>query len=381
MADSESSAEDRELPASEQRLAKAAEDGNVPRSRDLAHLVVPGVVIMTIYALAEPWGRALKALIRTVTTFDGGVRSNWTGRLATLAAAAVEAVVPLAAVLAVCIAGAVLSATVPGGLNFATKALRVDPGRINPMSGFGRLASVKHLVEVLKSVALSVVLGIVAWWFIGSSLPDLQRLTQGALPAAAAVAMQFLVGGLAVLLLVVGAVAVLDVPWQWWKHRADLKMTREEAKQEYKESEGDPHVKGQRKQRQREMARHRMLGQVPTADVVLTNPTHFAVALRYDARSAGAPVVVAKGIDALAQRIQAIARESDVPVLSSPALARSLYTHVPLDREVPRELYAVIAQVLTWVFQLRQWVPGRSTAPREPAGLQVPDELFVPEKD
>ena len=181
-----------------------------------------------------------------------------------------------------------------------------------------------------------------------------------------------MVGGFSLLILLLVAIATFDVPFQWFRHRADLRMTREEARKESRESEGDPMLRGQIRAKQREVSRRRMLAAVPSADIVVVNPTHYAVAIRYDESAMDAPRVVAKGVDLLAARIQAIARESNVPVLEAPPLARALYAHVEIDREVPRALYAAIAQVLAYVYQLKRWVPGRTAAPRAPADIEVP---------
>jgi flagellar biosynthetic protein FlhB len=165
-----------------------------------------------------------------------------------------------------------------------------------------------------------------------------------------------------------------------FRHRKELMMTPQEAKQEYKESEGDPHVKGKRRQMQREMSRGRMLAEVAQANVVVTNPTHYAVALRYDENGSGAPRVVAKGADLMAARIRELAAQSNVPLLEAPPLARALYKHVEIDQEIPAALYAAVAQVLAWVYQLEQFASGRGMRPKEP-GIAVPAGMDPLESD
>jgi flagellar biosynthetic protein FlhB len=181
--------------------------------------------------------------------------------------------------------------------------------------------------------------------------------------------------GLTTLLAVLAAVALVDLPFQWFRHRAELRMTHQEAKQEAKESDGDPMLRSRIRQRQREIASRRMLAAVPAADVVVTNPTHYAVAIRYDETKGGAPRVVAKGVDLVAGRIREIARAAGVPLVEAPPLARALYAHVELDREIPVALYNAVAQVLAYVYQLRRWVPGRGTAPSMPDEIEVPASL------
>ncbi|MBF1262304.1 MAG: EscU/YscU/HrcU family type III secretion system export apparatus switch protein, partial [Lautropia mirabilis] len=238
-----------------------------------------------------------------------------------------------------------------------------------------RIFSLRNLVEFLKLSLLASLLGAIGSWYAMDRFPEFAALSHGALAGSVSHAMALVVGGLGLSMLLLFALALFDVPFQWFRHRADLRMTRDEAKREHRESEGDPQLKGQIRSRQREAARRRMLSAVPSADIVVVNPTHYAVAIRYDEAAGGAPRVVAKGLDELAMRIQAIARESGVPVLSAPPLARALYAHVELDQEIPQALYVAVAQVLVYVYQLKRWIPGRSTAPQAPVDLPVPTEM------
>jgi flagellar biosynthetic protein FlhB len=168
---------------------------------------------------------------------------------------------------------------------------------------------------------------------------------------------------------------LIDVPWQLWNHAKQLRMSKEDVKQEHKDSDGDPHVKGRIRAQQRAMARRRMMSAVPEADVVVTNPTHYAVALRYSEGQGGAPVVVAKGSRLIAAQIRELAERHGVALLEAPPLARALYHHVEIDREIPVALYAAVAEVLAWVYQLRNWRQGSGTLPQAPQDLRVPPEL------
>jgi flagellar biosynthetic protein FlhB len=179
---------------------------------------------------------------------------------------------------------------------------------------------------------------------------------------------------------VVIAVALVDGPLQIWRHHKKLRMTAQEAKDEFRQSEGDPQIKARIRQRQREMSRGRMLAAVPSASVIVTNPSHFAVALKYDESGMGAPRVIAKGADLLAARIREIAAESGVPMLEAPPLARALFKHVELDQEIPAVLYSAVAQVLAWVYQLQQHLDGGGAFPREP-GIAVPKGMDPQETD
>lgn len=371
----ETSKEDRQLPASEQRLRKAREEGNVPRSRDVAHLLVMGAGMGALALMGPSLADGMRRLMASTFAFDGQVRLYFLDALQpTLAHFGELGWRTLAILLSVC-AAAIAASTIPGGFNLSFKALGVKVSRINPASGLKRIFSLRNLVEFLKLSLLASLLGALGSWYAMDRFPEFAALSHGSLAGSVGHAMALVVGGLGLSMLLLFALALFDVPFQWFRHRADLRMTRDEAKREHRESEGDPHLKGQIRSRQREAARRRMLSAVPSADIVVVNPTHYAVAIRYDEAAGGAPRVVAKGLDELAMRIQAIARESGVPVLSAPPLARALYAHVELDQEIPQALYVAVAQVLVYVYQLKRWVPGRSSAPQAPVDLPVPTEM------
>ena len=371
----ETSKEDRQLPASEQRLRKAREEGNVPRSRDVAHLLVMGAGMGVLALMGPSLADGMRRLMASTFAFDGQVRLYFLDALQpTLAHFGDLGWRTLAILLSVC-AAAIAASTIPGGFNLSVKALGVKVSRINPASGLKRIFSLRNLVEFLKLSLLASLLGAIGSWYAMDRFPEFAALSHGSLAGSVGHAMALVVGGLGLSMLLLFALALFDVPFQWFRHRADLRMTRDEAKREHRESEGDPQLKGQIRSRQREAARRRMLSAVPSADIVVVNPTHYAVAIRYDEAAGGAPRVVAKGLDELAMRIQAIARESGVPVLSAPPLARALYAHVELDQEIPQALYVAVAQVLVYVYQLKRWIPGRSTAPQAPVDLPVPTEM------
>ena len=371
----ETSKEDRQLPASEQRLRKAREEGNVPRSRDVAHLLVIGAGMGALALMGPSLADGMRRLMASTFAFDGQVRMYFLDALQpTLAHFGDLGWRALAILLSVC-AAAIAASTIPGGFNLSVKALGVKVSRINPASGLKRIFSLRNLVEFLKLSLLASLLWAIGSWYAMDRFPEFAALSHGSLAGSVGHAMALVVGGLGLSMLLLFVLALFDVPFQWFRHRADLRMTRDEAKREHRESEGDPQLKGQIRSRQREAARRRMLSAVPSADIVVVNPTHYAVAIRYDEAAGGAPRVVAKGLDELAMRIQAIARESGVPVLSAPPLARALYAHVELDQEIPQALYVAVAQVLVYVYQLKRWIPGRSTAPQAPVDLPVPTEM------
>jgi len=238
--------------------------------------------------------------------------------------------------------------------------------RLNPATGIGRVFSTRGLVELGKGLAKVAVVALIAYVLLKGMTPQMMGLSaeplNGAIGHAAALA------GYALLVLACGlaVIAAVDVPYQLWQHSRDLRMTREEVKEEYKESEGSPETRGRIREAQRALARGRMLQEVPKADVVITNPTHFSVALRYDEKRMRAPTVVAKGTDLIAAKIREVATEHGVPIVEAPPLARALYRSVELGREVPAALYVTVAQVLTYVYQLRSALERGVTPPPKP---------------
>jgi flagellar biosynthetic protein FlhB len=273
------------------------------------------------------------------------------------------------------IAAAMLATLVVGGLVFTLKPITPDLSRIDPMAGLGRIFSMKSLIDFGKLALIALAVGLVGFWVISGGLHRFASYAGMPLPAALAAAGSDLKAGLLSVFGVVLVAALIDGPLQIFRHRKDLMMTPQEARQENRESEGDPQVKAKLRQRQREMSRGRMLAAVAQANVVVTNPTHFAVALKYDEGAMGAPRVVAKGADLLAARIRELAAESNVPMLEAPPLARALYRHVEIDQEIPAALYSAVAQVLAWVYQLRRWQREGGLIPKKPQRLPVPEAL------
>lgn len=370
MSASETSREDRELPASERRIEQAREQGQVPRSRDTAHLVAAGALV-ALLAGAGPWlGEHALRLVASGLRFDRAASFESAGlalRLGETGVSSLTWVLPVLALLAMLLATATVAV---GGWNFATEALSPKFERLDPIAGFGRLVDWRQGLIQLRVIVLATALLGIAAWYLHRNAGTLDRIARMPLVAGLDAGMDWLAVGIAMLLAVCVASALIDVPLQLFKHKSDLKMTRDEARQEHKEMEGDPHVKGERRRRQRDMSRGRMMAAVPKADVVVTNPTHYAVALQYDEATMAAPRIVAMGADHLALKIREIAAASGVPTLEAPPLARALYRHGDLDAEVPVQLYGAVAQVLAWVMRLRQSLrPIPVPAIAVPAGL------------
>jgi flagellar biosynthetic protein FlhB len=372
----ESSNAEKTEPASAKRLKQARESGDIPRSREVATFTV----LMT--AGAGLWMLGGGVVSKLSSTLERGLSLDreqiynpnvLIERIATDIGGVMLACLPLA--LAIMLV-AVVSPLLIGGWNFSAKSFMPNFAKLNPLNGLGNMVSTNALVELLKAVAKTLLVGAVAWYVVMSEKDAVIGLAVEPLGAAVShlgglVAKAFLimVGSL-------GAIAVLDGPYQIWHYANKLKMTRQEVIQESKESDGNPQIKGKIRQLQREMARKRMMSNVPTADVVVTNPTHFAVALKYADGKQGAPRVVAKGTDEVAAKIREIARENKVALLEAPALARALYKHTDIDDEIPEALYSAVAEVLAYVYQLRAYTKGASNRyPDRPKKLAVPPEM------
>jgi len=369
------SAQNRSLPATERKLEKAREEGNVARSRDLGHFAVLGGIGMTLLVLAPRVVADLKALLGAGLRFDIGALASpdvMADRLGVFAAQFLQMVLPLGLLAALIAVGASVAS---GGWNFTWKAIAPQWGKLDPLSGLGRILSPQQFGQALKACLLALVLGGIGALFLRANLDRFAAALTMPLPAGLAHVGSSVWAGLVLLLLALGAFALIDVPLQrqlWLKR---LRMTPEELKKELKDVEGNTEVKSKMKLRMREMANRRMLAQVPKADLVVMNPTHFAVALRYDESTMAAPRLVAKGADFLALRIRDAAHAADVPVLQAPPLARALYAHAEIDREIPAALFSAVAQVLAWVYQLRAALAGRGEPPAATPQPEVPPEL------
>jgi flagellar biosynthetic protein FlhB len=371
----EESDQERTEAPSPQRLEKAREEGQVPQSRELATFVVLMTSGTALWMMASGLGEAMSKIMRGGLQFDPAVARDSAYVMTQLSDQFMAAALALAPFLALVVIAVLASPLLLRGWLFSTKAIMPDFKRLNPLSGIKRMFSTQGLVELVKSLAKVGLLGVVAAWLIWSNLDAIFSLSMEE-PSGAIQHMGNLIGK--VFLLASGAmifIVVLDLPYQLWSYFNKLKMSKEELRQEAKESEGDPHIKARIRAQQREAARRRMMSEVPTADVVVTNPTHYAVALKYTEGKMGAPRVVAKGADAVAARIRELAAENKVPLLEAPPLARALFRHTELGDEIPATLYAAVAEVLAYVFQLRHFQQLGGAYPEAPTALPVPPEL------
>lgn len=365
-------------PASEQRLTKAREEGQVARSRELntCFLLLAGAG--TLWATGSYIYERLVHVMRSGMLIEWGPKSDLgdSREIAhTIVNSGASAMLALAPLFLVLVVVALLSSVMLGGFVFSSKALEPKFSRLNPIAGMGRLVSAQTWVELIKTLSKAVLIGTVGVIAIKAYLPEMLSLSNLYLSDGLAKGMHIVAAICVVIMGSLFFIALIDVPWQLFSHAKKLRMSKDEMRREHKESEGDPHVKGRIRQQQREAARRRMMADVPRADVVITNPTHYAVAIHYDQEGSGAPVVLAKGQGAIAVKIKELAAEHHVAMLEAPPLARALYANTDIGQQIPQALYTAVAHVLAWVFQLRSHAEGRGGMPERPIHLPVPAEL------
>lgn len=374
MAEEDSSQEKTEQ-ATPKRVEKAREEGQVPRSRELTttFILLGGAVGLSIFGLGM--ADSLSSImsynfhLERETIFDVqlmGAQLGWSFR---------EAIVSLIPLFAVLVLASILGPIALGGWLVSAKAMTPKLSRMNPIEGLKRMFSLKSLVELAKAVAKVLLILFIAVAFLFANEGKMLSLAAQALQPAIANAIKISVWATIVLAAVTVIIAMVDVPFQLWDHAQKLKMSRQDIKDEMKDSEGKPEVKSRIRQIQREIANRRMMAAVPDADVVITNPTHYSVALKYDPDMMETPVLVAKGVDLIALKIREIAVANHVEIVESPPLARSIYYTTEIEQEIPGGLYLAVAQVLAYVFQLRNFRRGQGQKPVFPRNIKVPPDM------
>jgi flagellar biosynthetic protein FlhB len=349
----EQSGQERTEQATPKRLEEARKRGQIPRSRELNTAAVMLAGGAGLYAFSGSMGSNFAGLMRGGLTISRDQALDSTLLFSTLSNATLKGMMAVAPVLGTIMLAALLAPLALGGWAFSTEALMPNFSRLNPIEGVQRLFSMRGVVELMKALAKFAVVAIIAIWVLLKYSGEM--LSLGSEPVESAIGHAIRICGQGLLAMSGGLVLIagIDVPYQLWQYGKELRMTREEIREEHKENEGSPEIKGKIRQIQQQMASRRMMEKVPTADVVVTNPTHFAVALKYDDNRMRAPIVVAKGADAVAARIREIATENGVALFEAPPLARAIYKSVDLDQEIPTRLYVAVAQVLGYVFQLK----------------------------
>ena len=363
-------------PASTRRLEQAREEGQVPRSREIGAFLVL-IVAATAFWFVGPWMvQRTTAIFRRGLIIEEPLFRDPQFMLVRFADLSLDALLSFAPLLLALVVAALVSPFFLGSWNFSLKALNPDFGRLDPIKGLSRLISWSGLIELVKAVAKALVVGGVAFWVLWSERADIFALFGQSIEVAVSSAGHLLNFSFLMIVMAMLLIVAVDVPFQLWQYYDKLKMSKEEVKREGREMEGDPQVKGRIRQLQREAARKRMMGAVPTADVIVTNPTHFAVALAYKSGMT-APKIVAKGAGEIALKIREIGAANGVPLLEAPPLARALYRHADIDQEIPSALYAAVAEVLAYVYQLASWRQVGGNYPIPPRELPVPQEMAM----
>ncbi len=369
------SSQERTEQATPKRLKEARERGQVPQSRDLNTLLVLMASSVSLLIMGKHIMENVMVLVHRSFSIDHAVLFDTSALPVRLGKTVLQAFGIVSPLFVVVVVAALIGPIVMGGWTFSAKSLQFKWEKLDPIKGLGRIFAWRGLMELAKALAkfilVALISGMLVWQFTEEllALGD-EPLRQGLAHAAHLLTWSFL--GLSAALILI---AIVDVPFQLWDHNRQLKMTRQEIKDEQKETDGSPEVKRHIRNVQLEMAQRRMMEEVPKADVIIVNPTHFSVALKFDFKM-NAPKVVAKGVDLIAERIRQIADQHGVTIFSAPLLARALYHNTELNQEIPAGLYLAVAQVLAYVFKLRELDPQVRSQLELPTDLPIPDELM-----
>lgn len=371
----ESSGERSEEPTG-RRLEQAREKGQIARSKELGTAAVLISAASGFYMLGPSLAISLVRVFETVFTMDRAQIFDTNEMFNVWGVVTSEIAWPMAKIMLLIVVVAFIGNILLGGINFSTKAMMPKASKMSPIAGFKRMFGVQALVELTKGIAKFSVVAFSAYFLLSYYFNDIMLLSSDHLPGNVYHALDLLIWMFLLLCSSILFIVVIDVPFQIWNHNKQLKMTKQEVKDEYKDTEGKPEVKGRVRQMQRELAQRRMMAEVPNADVIVVNPEHFAVAIKYDVKRSAAPFVIAKGVDDVAFKIREIARSHDITIVSAPPLARAIYHTTKIDQQIPEGLFTAVAQILAYVFQLRQYQIGRGRKPIPiPLNQPIPDEL------
>ncbi|MGF1702732.1 flagellar biosynthesis protein FlhB [Photobacterium makurazakiensis] len=369
------SSQDKSEKPSPQKLRKAQREGQVARSKEF----VVGVLFITIAVFLWAYGDFLGQRAEQLFTMNYELSAAelkepdiMTRKLAESVRLLAGLFVPMAMVL---ILVTILASMIPGGWVMSLKPIQPKLNKISPLAGLKRLFSIKSLVELVKSILKITLISTVLYILLNNNLGSLLAAQRAPFEQGVGITLGHIIKALIYFGVVVLLIGFIDMPYQLWNHTKELKMTKQEVKDEHKNSEGRPEVKQRIRQLQQQMSRRRIDNAVPAADVILTNPTHYAVALKYDLSRSGAPFVVAKGEDEMALRIKNIAKKHDIEVMNLPPLTRAIYFNTRIDQEIPGPLFVAVAHVLTYVMQLKAYKTGNKDKPQPLPSLVIPKHL------
>ncbi len=374
MAESDSGERSEEPTA--KKLSDARKKGQVARSKELGTMFVLVGAASAMIIVGDSLVGALSEMMQRLFSLSRKEAMDLHALYGVVRESVGVVIAPLLWIFFIIIVAAFIGNTMLGGISFSWEAMAPKASKLSPKAGFKRMFGVQAAVELLKSLLKFFVVFFVAIILLTSLFDQILGLSLEAIPINFSHAVQLLLGMFLTLTLSLFIIAVVDAPYQVWNHNRQLKMTKQEIKDEHKNTEGSPEIKGRIRRTQYEMSQRRMMSEVPESDVVITNPTHYSVALKYDAKVGGAPVLSAKGIDQMALHIRTIAKEHDIEIIQSPALARSIYYTAEAGDEIPEELFAAVAQILAFIYQLEEHKKGRAKKPKAVAkNLPIPEDF------
>ena len=371
----EDTGQDKTEEPTAKRLSESRKKGQVPRSKELNTFVTLIVSASLFFFMGQAMVRDLLKMMRHQLELSRPVIFDPATPVIYFKLAMTEGYMAILPLLLILLIADLLTPLLMGGWNFSNEALEPKFSKLNPLEGIKKIVGIQGVVELIKAIIKVLLIGFVAWNLFNFYFDDFMTLSRLTLVQALFRAGEIIVISVLVLSATFLLLVLIDVPYQLWNHQRQLKMTKQEVRDEMKESEGSPEVKGKIRQMQMQAAQRRMMEAVPSADVIVTNPAHFAVALKYDQNSSGAPVLVAKGVDLVAAQIRNVALANKITLVAAPALARALYYSTELNHEIPRGLFLAVAQVLAYVFQLRVATQNGWGKPTPPVDIQVPDEF------
>jgi len=358
------------------KIADARKKGQIARSKELGTMFVLIGSASAMMLVGSSLVDALTGMMTRLFSFSREEALDLNALFSVVGASVSLIIVPMLWIFAIIAVAAFIGNVMLGGLSFSWEAMTPKASKMSPLAGFKRMFGTQSYVELLKSVLKFFVVFIVAYLLLNSLFDQILGLSRESIPINFVHAVQLLLGMFMVLTISLIIIAVIDAPYQVWNHNKQLKMTKQEIKDEHKTAEGSPENKGRIKRTQYEMSQRRMMSDVAKSDVIITNPSHYSIALQYDAGVGGAPVLLAKGIDEMAIHIRTIAKEHGIEIVQSPALARSLYYTAEVGDDIPEELFAAVAQVLAFIFQLNEHRKGRARKPIPVAkNLPIPDDF------
>ncbi|ACE84688.1 flagellar biosynthesis protein FlhB [Cellvibrio japonicus] len=375
MAEGDDSSQEKTEEPSARRLEKAREEGQIPRSRDLTTTAVLLLAAIGLWVFAEFMGGKLLGITRENFIISRTDIFDTNAMISHLVRAIYQGMLSMAPLMVLLLIASIVGPIALGGWLMSSKAMMPKLSRMDPIAGLKRIFSLKSLIELFKALLKVSIILLTTIWLLFLYAQDMFRISDEAVGNAIVHSLEISIYATIALAATTIVIAAVDIPLQLYEHNKKLKMSRQDLKDEAKDTDGKPEVKGRIRQLQREMAQRRMMANVPMADVVITNPTHFAVALKYDPETMDTPIMLAKGGDNIALKIREIAKAHNIETIESPPLARAIYYTTEIDQAIPSGLYLAVAQVLAYVFQLRNYRKGKGQKPQYPRNITLPKDM------